>query len=108
MMASLVVVFAYILAARVPLKELEVRDEDAMSVATDKEAVCIWHVHYGPTFGAVVFISGVEPDIVFDVELPQSFVVLQRKAEDVTECESVLVVCVDVETVIDESCRCIL
>ena len=47
-----------------------------MAVAADEEAVCVGHVHDGSAFGAV-FVAGVEPDVIFDVELPQAFVVLE-------------------------------
>ena len=42
---------------------------------TDEKAVDVWHIYDGPTFGTV-FVAGVESNVIFDVELPQSFVVL--------------------------------
>ena len=61
------------------MKELEVGYEDAVAVSADEEAVCVGHVHNGSPFGAV-FVAGVEPDVIFDVELPQAFVVLKGEA----------------------------
>jgi hypothetical protein len=89
------------------LEELEIGDEYTVAVTADEEAVCVWHVDYGSTFGAV-FVAGVKPDVVLDVEFPHSFMVLQGETEDVTEGEAVLVVCIDVKAMVEESCRRVL
>jgi hypothetical protein len=69
-----------IAALRVPLQELEVGDEYAMSVTASKEIVSVGHVYHGSTFDAVL-VTCVEADIVVDVEFPQTLVVLWGKAE---------------------------
>jgi hypothetical protein len=46
-----------------------------VAVAADEEAVGVRHIYDGAAFGAVL-IAGVESNVVFDVELPHSFVVL--------------------------------
>ena len=65
---------------RVPLEELQIGYKDAVSVAASEEAMGVWHVDDGATFYAI-FVSDVEPDIVFHVEFPQTLVVLEGKAE---------------------------
>ena len=46
-----------------------------MTVAAGEEVVGVGHVYYGSTFNPV-FVTHVEPDVVFDVEFPKAFVVL--------------------------------
>ena len=60
---------------RVPLQELNVRDEDTMSVATGEEVMSVGRVYNRSAFDAV-FVTHVEPDVVFDVEFSKAFVVL--------------------------------
>jgi hypothetical protein len=62
-------------ATGVPLKELEVGDENAVAVAADEKAVSVWHVYDGASFGTVL-VAGVESDVVLDVKFPHPFVVL--------------------------------
>jgi hypothetical protein len=69
-----------IAALRVPLQKLEVRDEYAMSVTASEEIVSVRHVYHGSSFDTVL-VTGVEADVVLDVEFPQSLVVLEGKAQ---------------------------
>jgi hypothetical protein len=87
---------------RIPLEKLDIRDEDAMSVAVCEEVVGIWHVNYRAAFDTVL-VAHIESDVVLDVKFPKSFVFLQREAEQITKCESVLVVCVDEEVGVDDA-----
>ena len=64
-----------IAALRVSLQELEIGDEYAMSVTASKEIVGVGHVYHGSSFDAVL-VTGVEADVVLDVEFPQTLVVL--------------------------------
>ncbi len=59
---------------------MEVGDENAVAVAADEKAVGVWHIYDGASFGTVL-VAGVESNVVFNVELPQSFVVLEWKAQ---------------------------
>ena len=63
---------------RVPLEELDVRDEDAVAISPSEEAVRVGHVDERATFYAV-FISDAEADVVRDVEFLQASVVLKRE-----------------------------
>ena len=65
----------YVPASGVPLKELEVGDEDAMAAASGEDLVGVWHVDEGTAFGTVC-VADVEADVVFHVEFPCAFVVL--------------------------------
>ena len=65
---------------RVPLQKLEVRDEYAVSVTASKEIMSVRHVYHRSSFDAVL-VTGVEADVVLDVEFPQSLVVLEGKAQ---------------------------
>ena len=69
-----------IAALRVPLQKLEIRDEYAMSVTASKETVGVRHVYHGSSFDAVL-VTGVEADVVLDIEFPQTLVVLEGKAQ---------------------------
>jgi hypothetical protein len=89
-------VAADIAALRVPLEKLEIRDEYAVSITAGEEVVGVGHVYDGSAFDAVL-VAGVESDVVLDVKFPKSFVFLQREAEQITKCESILVVCIDEE-----------
>ena len=60
---------------RVPLHELEVGDEYAMSVTASKEIVGVGHGYHGSTFDAVL-VTVVEADVNLDVEFPKTLVVL--------------------------------
>ena len=62
--------------------------------------MCVRHVYQGAALDAA-FVAHVEADIILDVESPYLFVFLQGEAEEVLECESVLVVGVDAEAVVD-------
>ena len=94
-------VAAYITTLRVPLEELEVGDEYAMSITAGEEVVGVGHVDNGSAFNAVL-VSGVEADVVLDIKFPQSLVILEGKTEEVSEDEPILVVGVDAEIGVDD------
>ena len=72
---------AYVATLRVPLVEqLEVRDEDAVTISSSEEAVRVGHVKERAAFHTV-FISNIEADVILHVEFPQAFVVLEGEAE---------------------------
>jgi hypothetical protein len=71
---------AYVATLRVPLEQLEVRDEDAVTISSSEEAVRVGHVNDRAAFHAV-FISNIEADVILHVEFPQAFVVLEGEAE---------------------------
>ena len=62
-------VAADIAAFGVPLEQLDVGYEDAVSVSADQRGVCVRHVYQGAAFDAVC-IAHVEADIVLDIESP--------------------------------------
>ena len=78
-----------------------------MADSAGKEVVGIWHVDYRAAFDAV-FVTHVEADVILDVKVPKAFIFLEREAEQVSECESILVVCVDEEVGVDDVCGRIL
>jgi hypothetical protein len=61
------------------LEKLDVGDEDTVSAPAGEYLVGVWHVDEGPALCAVL-VAHVETDVVFDVELPFAFVVLEREA----------------------------
>ena len=63
----------------VPLEKLDVGDEDTVSTSAGEYLVGIWHVDEGSALGTVL-VADVESDIVFDVDFPFAFVVLEREA----------------------------
>ncbi len=71
---------AYVATLRVPLEQLEVRDEDAVTVSSSEETMRVGHVNNRAAFHAV-FISDIEADVILHVEFPQAFVVLEGEAE---------------------------
>ena len=73
-----------------------------MAVAACEEVVGIWHVDHGAALDTVL-VAHVESDVVLNVEFPKAFVFLQREAEQVTKCESILVVGVDEEVGVDDA-----
>ena len=100
-------VAADIVAAGVPLEELDVGDKYAVPVSTGEEAVAVGHVDQGAAFDTVL-VAHVESDVVFHVELPNSFVVSEWAAQEVAECKPVLMMCINRETVVDNSRWCVL
>ena len=50
-----------------------------MTVSSSEKAVVVWHVYDGTAFDAVL-VTNVESDVVFDVEFPEAFVVLEWEA----------------------------
>ena len=60
--------------------------------------MAVGHVDQGAAFDTVL-VAHVESDVVFYVELPNSFVILEWEAQEVAECEPVLMMCVNEETV---------
>ncbi len=58
--------------------------------------MCVGQVDEVAALDAVL-VPKVEADVVLNVELPQSLVTLEREAEEVAECVTILVSCVDVE-----------
>ena len=64
--------------------------------------LCVWHIDEGSTL-CDVLVADAESDVVLDVKFPKSFVFLQREAEQITKCESILVVCVDEEVDVDDA-----
>ena len=71
---------AYVATLRVPLEQLDVRDEDAVTVSSSKEAVRVGHVNNRAAFHAV-FISDIEANVILHIKFPQAFVVLEGEAE---------------------------
>ncbi len=57
------------------MEELQVGDYDAVTVSSGEDVVSVWHVDQVPAFDAVG-VSHVESDIVFDVEFPETLMVL--------------------------------
>ena len=68
-------VSGYIPASSVPLEELGVRDENAVSSPAGEYFVGIGHVDEGPAFSTVL-VANVETDVVFHVKFTCAFVVL--------------------------------
>ncbi len=89
-------VIADIAAAGVPLEELDVGYKYAMPVSAGEEAVAVGHLYHGAAFDTVL-VAHVESDVVLHVELSKAFVVLEWEAQEV------LMMCVDGETVVDNS-----
>ena len=73
-------VAADIAAAGVPLEELDVGDKYAAPVSAGEEAVAVGHVDQGAAFDTVL-VAHVESDVVFHVELLNTFVVLEWEAQ---------------------------
>jgi len=92
-------------SSSVPLEKLDIGNEDTVSTPACKYLVSVWHVDKGPALCAVL-VADVETDVVFDVELPFAFMVLEREAEQVAECEAILMVCIDGEGWVDDASWC--
>ena len=58
---------------------MDVRDQDSVAVSPSEKAVVVWHIYDGAAFDAVL-VTNVESDVVFYVEFPESFVVLEWEA----------------------------
>ena len=84
------------------MKELDVRDEDAVAISPGEEAVRVGHVNDRAAFHAVFFFD-VEADVVLHVEFKQAFVVLEWEAEYASEDKAKLVVGVHHECWVDEA-----
>ena len=65
-----------------------------MSTSAGEYLVGEWHVDEGSALGAVL-VADVESNVVFDVEFPFAFVVLEREAQQVAECKAIMVVYID-------------
>ena len=50
-----------------------------MTISPSKKAVVVWHIYDEAAFDAVL-VANVESDVVFYVEFPEAFVVLEREA----------------------------
>ena len=77
-----------------------------MAIAARKDVVGVWHVDKGAAFNAVG-IAHVEANVVFYIELPKAFVILEGEAEEVAVCESILVMGVHAECWGDYPCWCV-
>ena len=92
---------------KILLQELDVRNEDSMSIAAGEKVMGIRHVYYRATFDAV-FVTHIEPYVVLDVKFLEAFMFLEGKVKQIVECESILVMCIDEEVGVNNACRRIL
>ena len=51
-----------------------------MSVAPGKDVVGVGHINQGTAFDAIL-VAHIKTNIVFDIEFPETFMVLEREAE---------------------------
>ena len=63
----------------------------------------LWKIVLARGLLSLRMLVHVESDVVLDVKFPKSFVFLQREAEQIPKCESILVVCVDEEVGVDDA-----
>ena len=50
-----------------------------MSVASREDVVGVWKVYQGTSFDAV-FVAHIKAYVIFDIELPEAFMVLEGEA----------------------------